>query len=195
VIPPAEASPNIHARLAHLLNVLLGLAIVLFVLIAAVQATGWPRLSLHTEIEIDAPPERVWAIVSNLSAYPEWNPFITSAAGTLAKGERLRIRIVPPGGMPMTLSPKVLAMEPRGPLTWRGRLFAPGLFDGEHTFSVAPVGPAQTRFTQKETFRGILVPFFALTLNRNVRRGFLEMNLALKRKAERAEGFAVPRRA
>src|SRR5258705_13963602 len=38
--------------------------------------------------------------------------------------------------------------------TWRGRLFAPGIFDGEHDFVVATRDSYVTRFTQSETFKG-----------------------------------------
>jgi hypothetical protein len=42
---------------------------------------------LRREIEIDAPPERVWAVVTDFAAYPEWNPFIRRIRGELHEGE------------------------------------------------------------------------------------------------------------
>ena len=44
------------------------------------------RHQLHTEIEIDAPTETVWETLTKLENYPNWNPFIVSAEGTVAVG-------------------------------------------------------------------------------------------------------------
>lgn len=41
---------------------------------------------LRTEIEIKAPPEKVWEILTDLARYPEWNPFFHHAVGTLKVG-------------------------------------------------------------------------------------------------------------
>ena len=41
---------------------------------------------LHTEIEIDASAERMWAVLSNFSSYPQWNPFIRSVIGAPRQG-------------------------------------------------------------------------------------------------------------
>ena len=45
---------------------------------------------LRREIEIDAPPERIWAVVTDFGAYSEWNPFIRRISGGLREGARLR---------------------------------------------------------------------------------------------------------
>lgn len=185
MMPLESERLDIHDRLRRLYYVLLGIVIVVALVLGIAQATGWPRMTLTSEVVIFAPPALVWDVLSDLSAYPEWNTFIPMATGTLEKGARLTVRIAPPGGVPMTLSPKIILLEPGSRLTWRGRLFAPGVFDGEHDFALAARDSYVTRFTQSETFKGILVPLLAASLNRNVRAGFGQMNEALKRRAER----------
>ena len=138
---------------------------------------------LSTSIEIDASPERVWAILVDFGAYGEWNPFIKSIEGTPAVGERLRVEIAPPEGRAMTFKPAVKAAEPNRELRWLGRLIAPGLFDGEHRLQLEPLADGRTRFVQSERFTGMLVPVAGKGLA-NTERGFEEMNEALKRRAE-----------
>jgi hypothetical protein len=60
----------------------------------------------------------------------------------------------------------------------------PGVFDGEHVFTIAPLGAGSVRFSQRETFRGLLIPLMARSMWETTRRGFEEMNAALKRRAE-----------
>jgi hypothetical protein len=78
----------------------------------------------------------------------------------------------------------VLTVEPERELRWLGHLLVPGLFDGEHIFTIEPSGPDKIRFVQREIFTGLLVPLFARGLDTDTRRGFDEMNRALKERAE-----------
>ncbi|MGE5176356.1 MAG: SRPBCC family protein [Hyphomicrobiales bacterium] len=183
---PTGSDPDIRGRLRTLFHLFLFLGIVLAILLAISQATHWPRLSLETQIDIAAPAAKVWPIVTDFGAYAQWNRFIPRASGLLAKGKRLAIYIDPPRGLPMEVHPKILAYDSTGTLRWRGRVLAAGIFDGDHLLEVAPLDSTHARFTQNETFTGLLVPFFAPTLNGSVRRGFLEMNQALKQRAEAA---------
>src|SRR3978361_1589127 len=106
--------------------------------------------TLESRIEIDAPVDRVWAIVNDAAAYPEWNPFIRKMEGTLQPGSRLTIRIEPPGGWGMTFKPTVQAVEPDKLVRWLGRLLLPGIFDGEHSLRLEAINRDHTRFIQSE---------------------------------------------
>ena len=112
---------------------------------------------LGTEIEIDAPPERVWQVLTDFAAYPEWNPFIRSIEGEPEVGSRLKVRIELPGGRGMTFRPTVQAAESARELRWLGRLLLPGLVDGEHRLALEPLADARSRFIQSERFSGLLV--------------------------------------
>lgn len=181
---PIGSEPDVRGRLRTLYHVFLFLGIAVGILLAVSQATHWPSLTLETQVDIAAPVSRVWAVASDLSAYPRWNRFIPRASGVLAKGEKLSVTLDPPRGLPMTFRPRVLEYDSTGTLRWRGRLLAPGIFDGEHLLEAAPLDSTHSRFTQNETFTGLLVPFLAPTLNGSVKRGFVEMNLALKQRVE-----------
>ncbi|SDC93411.1 hypothetical protein SAMN05660690_3001 [Geodermatophilus telluris] len=139
------------------------------------------QLSAH--VGIAATPERVWEVLTDLAAYPEWNPFIVRAEGAVGPGRRLTLTMQPVGGRAMTMRPRLIEVDAGRVLRWRGRLVMPGLMDAEHTFALQPQAGG-TRLVQSETFRGILVPFVAASLDRSTLPAFAAMNEALKRRAE-----------
>ncbi len=138
-----------------------------------------------TTIDIDAPPRSVWAVLSDFPAYPHWNPFVRRIDGSAREGETLETFIQPVGGKGMTFRPRVLRAVPERELRWLGRLVLPGIFDGEHFFTIEPLDAGQrTRFVQGERFSGLLVPLMRKALDRGTRAGFEAMNQALKARAE-----------
>ena len=139
---------------------------------------------LSTSIDIDAAPERVWRVLTDLAAFPDWNPFITRAEGEVRPGGRLTLRLQPVGGRGVTIRPTVLEAEPGRRLRWLGTLGVRGLFDGEHTFTITD-RDGGVRLDQDERFRGLLVPVLAGSLRRHTLPAFQAMNEALKQRAER----------
>ena len=136
-----------------------------------------------TEIEVAATPARVWQVLTDLDAYPQWNPFITRAHGELRVGARLEVLIQIPGESGRVFRPEVLKVERERELRWLGRFAVPGLFNGEHFFKIEPRETGRTRFLHGERFTGLLVPFLGRMLDKT-ERGFGSMNDALKTRAE-----------
>jgi hypothetical protein len=138
---------------------------------------------IHTEIQIDATPEEVWAVLTDFASYPEWNPFVKSVKGDFREGGRIEIFVQVPEGRGMKFKPEVLRVERAREIRWIGSLPVPGLFNGEHIFRLEPTGEGRTRFLHGERFTGLLIPFMGGTLAR-VQRGYELMNAALKARVE-----------
>ncbi len=141
---------------------------------------------IRTETLIKAAPEKVWEVFTAFDRYPGWNTFISSLKGTVTEGSRIKITLTPPGMGKMNISPKILKIKQGEELRWRGSLLIPGIFDGEHIFELADNRDGTVRFTQREIFNGLLVPFFSKMLDKNTKEGFILMNNGLKEKCERA---------
>ena len=139
--------------------------------------------TLQTEVDIQASKEKVWGILIDFAAYPQWNPFIKSISGEPKSGARLRVHIEPPGARGATLRPQVLSAVPGQELKWLGHLIVPGIFDGEHHLLIREKDPDNVTFIQAERFKGVLIPFTREILDRT-RQGFESMNMALKERAE-----------
>lgn len=142
---------------------------------------------LHSEIEINAPAQKVWEILMDFEKYPEWNPFIKSIEGRAVPGARLKVRIQPLGKKRTTFKPKVLMCEPLMEFRWLGWLVLPGIFDGEHIFKLESLDDNRVRFIQREEFRGFLAAMIIKSIGDVTEAAFEAMNAALKQRAETIE--------
>ncbi|MGB9940704.1 SRPBCC family protein [Methanosarcina sp.] len=146
--------------------------------------TSITQKNLQTEVVINASAARVWHVLTDFGAYPQWNPFIREVSGVAIPGERLKVQMHS-GNRTMKFRPTILASRPERELRWLGHLLIPGIFDGEHSFVIEPAGENRVRLIQRETFDGLLVPFSGSLLH-NTKQSFDKMNLALKERAEQA---------
>ena len=131
-------------------------------------------------IEIDAKPAEVWAVLTDLASYPQWNPLFPEASGDLVAGKRITLKSRPSSGRPMTIRPTIVTVEPDAELRWTAR--RPGIIGGEHAFTLTPASGG-TRLQQSETFRGLLVSVARKTRAR-AEADFRALNEAIKNRAE-----------
>ena len=140
-------------------------------------------MEIRTEIDIDAPAERVWQLLTDTERFPAWNPLVVRATGRLRPGERLEIKVR--AGRTMDFRPEVIVADKNRELRWRGVLLSAWLFSGEHYFRIEPRSSG-VRFVHGELFGGVLLPLMKKSLDRDARPAFEGMNRALKEQAESA---------
>lgn len=139
--------------------------------------------NIETSILIDATVEDVWRVLSEFEAYSLWSPTIKQFEWQPVVGKRCKVLLEQPNGFKIKMNPKFLVIERNRELRWKGDLFIPGIFDGEHYFKLEQVAAGRIRFVQGELFSGLLVPFLGKLLI-ETRHGFDLFNKAIKTRVE-----------
>ncbi len=172
-------------KLAPILARVLGAIAILLVLIAAAALAFPPHRDLVTTIDIAAPPDRVWAVLTDTAAYPAWNPDMV-LKGALVPGQVIE-HDEGQGSGRLVFHPTVMAATPARELSWLGHIGPPRIFDALHYFrlqpAAGPAGSVHTLFTQGEHIRGVLLYVFDAD---QLLPGFKAMNARLKARAEQS---------
>ncbi|MDW7693528.1 SRPBCC domain-containing protein [Flammeovirgaceae bacterium SG7u.111] len=142
--------------------------------------------TLRSEIVIEASAAKVWEVLMNHEAYPEWNPFIKKLSGNVAEGNQIAVMIQPEGKSAMDFTPIVLKNEKNKEFRWLGKLFVKGLFDGEHFFKLEKIDEQKTKLIHGENFSGVISGVLLNMLGESTQKGFEQMNEALKLRVESA---------
>ena len=163
----------------------------------------WSLLSMpaiSAEVVIAAPPERVFAAVIDLDAYPAWNrftPWIGLRSADLAVGAELDLDCQMTDRELLRGEREVILALDRerwrfcmGTSRKRGR---PGVRSARWQ-RCEPLGDARTRFVNAEEFSGPLAPLVWLLYHRKLRAAFERYCADLKRHVETAPARAPERR-
>jgi hypothetical protein len=143
------------------------------------------ELLVHTEIEIDAPAARVWEILADFDAYPDWNRLIPRVTGAPVVGSTAGIRLAL-GSVQVPISVEILCADPGRELCWVGpaQKHLRHLGNGTHYFRIHEIDDRRIRFEHGEEFAGLLVPRRFARGEQFLTRGYESLNRALKRRAE-----------
>ncbi|MFG3140094.1 SRPBCC family protein [Streptomyces sp. NPDC048211] len=170
-------------------RVLLGTGAALVALLGGYTAwTNTHPVRLTASIEIEASSDEVWQVLTDLSAYPRWNPFmtstkVTSEGGRLEEGATLR-NVMHDRTGDTVFTPELLTVEPGRELRWLGKMGPGWIADGEHRFVIEEIEGGRVRLTQSESFTGVAVPFVEGQLRDATLPQFRAMNEALARRVE-----------
>jgi hypothetical protein len=137
--------------------------------------------TIRTHVDVDAPRSAVWAILTDLSSYPEWNPHVIRAEGDLRAGADLTLRVRRAGVRDREMTVRVADLQPERRLEWVGTVLSPLVFRGRHTFELESRDGGGTRLHNVEEVSGLLAP---LVVTDDPERDYETMNEALKARAE-----------
>jgi hypothetical protein len=144
--------------------------------------------TISTTVDIDAPRQAVWDVLTDFATYGQWNPSV-KIEGTAEPGTKLVVRMSSNGRRGMTFKPKVLAATPGQELRWLGKLGFGGLIDGEHFFILTSNDDGTTRLTHGESFSGVLVALMNRSLDKassvkKNQKGYEAFSQVLKQRVE-----------
>ena len=81
---------------------------------------------------IEAPPETIWALLTDAPAYAEWDSGVRRVEGSIAPGEK--IKVVSEANPKRAFGVQVTEFSPGERMTWSGGMPL-GLFKGVRTFA------------------------------------------------------------
>lgn len=140
--------------------------------------------TIRSAIQIRAPLELVWRVLTDFPAYRHWNPHLREIRGRPGAGRRLMVVSRPEGSRPIVLRPELVVWRPPYEFRWRATFLSRRIFIGEHGFRLEELPGDRVRFVHDETFSGLLVPIYARLRLGATRRAFGQMNEALRDRAE-----------
>jgi uncharacterized protein YndB with AHSA1/START domain len=136
-------------------------------------------------IEIAAPPETVWDVLTRFDDWPQWNPQVKSMSfeGPLAAGSEFRWR-AGPGTIVSTLE----RVDPPRFVRWRGRTMS---IRAIHEWRLEPRNSG-TFVETEETYSGVVARLFRRQLQKILDKALVDGLEDLKREAERGRSLTRP---
>lgn len=137
--------------------------------------------SFEVRCTIDAPPERVWAVLTDTRALVTGGLGVARLEGTIAPGARLKVWSEANPGRAFPV--RVAELSPHRRMVWEGGLPL-GLFKGVRQFTLTPRG-GRTEFHMREEFTGLMAPIIGRSIP-DLTPSFEQFAKGLRALAERS---------
>ena len=89
---------------------------------------------ITTEIQISAPIDKVWQVLTDFDRWTEWNPTVKHASGNAAVGSRLELTVDGGGDRDAKYQPVVLQSDPPQSFRWSATMMAGFVFRNDRVF-------------------------------------------------------------
>jgi len=162
------------------------LVALIFIGIIYLAVAGSELKEIKTEIEISAPPSKIWPILTDINNWQNWSPIIKESRGTVSVGSELRIAMIgkEKGEDGPIYNPIITELKEPTYLRWRAHMISGFVFTNYKVFELEKTETG-TRLIHKEMFKGLLAPIFCGQMEKGVPPMLNSMNQALKEFVEK----------
>lgn len=133
-----------------------------------------------SSVQIAAPPEKIWALLTDPASWPEWEPNCTRIDGQIAVGQQLTVHTkLSDRAFPA----RVTSMDPPTSMVWSWGMPL-GMFKGERTFRLTPKDGGTEVYCGEEFSGWALFAFGRMVPD--LTEAFQQFAQGLKARAEQA---------
>jgi uncharacterized protein YndB with AHSA1/START domain len=136
--------------------------------------------SFATQIDIQAPGDKVWRILTDLPRWTRWNSTVERTVGNVEPGAKVTVFVKQSPGRAFPL--RVTELDAPHRMVWTGGMPL-GLFKGTRVYELAAPSTAATVFSMKEDYTGPLAGLIGKSIP-DLQAAFDEFARCLKREAE-----------
>lgn len=140
--------------------------------------------TIDRTLDIDAPADVVWHVLTDFARYGEWNPFVPEATCDLRPGGAIEMQVNLRDGKTQFQREWVNSVTPGKTFSYSMKPVPLGALRSERVQTVEPLGDGRTRYTSHFEIAGWLQPLVTGLFGDGMRKGFEGMALRLKQRAE-----------
>jgi len=166
-------------------KIVLAVNVIVVVGIIYLAVSGSEVQEIKTEIDIAAPPSKVWQVITDIKKWQDWSPIINASQGEASVGSELSITMMgkEKGKDGPKYNPVITELKEPGYFHWRAHMMVGFVFTNDKIFKLEETKTG-TRVTHIETFKGLLAPIFCDQMEKGVPPMLNAMNKALKAQVE-----------
>lgn len=134
-------------------------------------------------LDINAPAEVVWEVISDLARYPEWNPFCLECRSTLQPGDPIDMT-VKLMAKPQQQREWMISCEPGTGFSYRMKPVPLGALSSQRSHTIVATGAATARYRSYFHLQGWMKVVVLGLFRGKLEQGFAGMTDAIKARAE-----------
>jgi uncharacterized protein YndB with AHSA1/START domain len=143
------------------------------------------RFAPTATVDIDAPVDVVWSVLTDFPRYAEWNRFTPSVVCGGRLGDTVTMEVHFPGEKPRTQVEVLNVLEPPNRIAWGVTMGSRAIMVANRYQTLEPLDGGCTRYATIDYVSGLLAPLVKVMYAQKMRDGFQLFADGLKEYVER----------